>query len=287
MRTVYRVPGMLKCLCAIWAETHWLLWRTFCSLDLYKYVPYACMHYLYLHSPFYFYFCYIYFLSLFSSTLSVFPPYFVLFHFLLRIHSILFSIFSLFISLFINIYLFKLLFPFRLIVICCGQQNPKYLTSEDQKRIKWGEILFELIIGTFITSCLLIFLANRLYFLWFSDSLCSSAFLLSFYSHSFSILSHPHFSPSSSLPPFLLPLTSLPSSFPSLSLPFTPPFSPSFLPFSHPLFSSFFHLSHSLWSDTLSEPVVNNPGAYGSVCVELDVRTDIQSVRAHNIIITK
>ena len=28
---------------------------------------------------------------------------------------------------------------------------------------------------------------------------------------------------------------------------------------------------------------MNNPGAYRSVCVELDVRTDIQSVRVHNI----
>ena len=30
---------------------------------------------------------------------------------------------------------------------------------------------------------------------------------------------------------------------------------------------------YSVWSDVLSEPVINNPGAYRSVCVELDVST--------------
>ena len=30
---------------------------------------------------------------------------------------------------------------------------------------------------------------------------------------------------------------------------------------------------YSVWSDVLSEPLINNPGAYRSVCVELDVST--------------
>ena len=34
---------------------------------------------------------------------------------------------------------------------------------------------------------------------------------------------------------------------------------------------------HAVWSDALSEPVINVPGAYRSVCVELDVRRSLHS----------
>ena len=42
-------------------------------------------------------------------------------------------------------------------------------------------------------------------------------------------------------------------------------------------FNSTFSM-RSVWSDVLSEPVINNPGAYRSVCVELDVSTDARVI---------